>query len=104
MKKKSCEVCRYFAKKHGEEADCEKCLPKLFLENEDAATVYSQVRNQAIYVGADAIPVDLNFNAVKIVMDFYNIENQADCFQQVLKMWHHVAGIESAKRNKTKNV
>ena len=100
--KTSCEVCRHFKEKRGEEVDCDNCLPKLLPENEDAVAVYTQVRNQAIYVGVDAIPIDLDFKAVKIVMDFYKIENQVDCFQRVLKMWHHVAAKDRFEREATK--
>jgi hypothetical protein len=85
-------------KNRGEKIDCENCLPKILPENEDAVTVYSQVRNQAIYVGMDGIPVDLDYKAVKIVMDLEDIENQADCFQRVLKMWHHIAELDRLKR------
>jgi hypothetical protein len=95
-----CEACQLINKKRGKKPDCEKCLPKLFPENEDAAAVYSQVRNQAIYVGMEAVPVDLDFKSVKIVMDFYDIKNKADCFQRVLKMWHHVAELDRIKRKK----
>ena len=64
--------------------------------------IYSQVRNQAIYVGMDATPIDLDYGAVKIVMDFHDIEYQLDCFQRVLKMWHHVAELNRLKRNRDK--
>jgi hypothetical protein len=46
----------------------------------------------------DGIPVDLDYKAVKIVMDLESIESQADCFQRVLKMWHHIAELDRLKR------
>jgi hypothetical protein len=70
-------------------------------ENEDAIEVYSQVHSQAIYVGMDGVAVDLNFNAVKFVMDLNGVENQHDCFQKVHKMWHHMNTMDRIKR-KTK--
>jgi len=102
MKKVPCEVCREMKKKHNQKPDCDNCLPKLFPENEDAIAVYSQVRNQAIYVGMDGIPVDLDYRAVKVVMDMYGIEDQADCFQKVLKAWNHIAATDRLKRKKDK--
>jgi len=46
----------------------------------------------------DAVPIDLNYQSVQFVMDLYGIENQKDCFEKVLKAWHHVAAIDRAKR------
>lgn len=59
------------------------------------------MQNQAIFIGMDAIPIDLDYNAVKIVMDLYGIEDQLDCFQRVVKVWHTMAATGRAKR-KTK--
>ena len=102
IKKIPCEVCQKIKKKHHQKPDCDNCLPELLPENQDAIAVYSQVRNQAIYAGMDAIPVDLNYGAVKIVMDMYGIENQPDCFQKVLKAWNHIASIDRLRRKKDK--
>ena len=65
-------------------------------ENEDAVAVYSQVHSQAIYV--ECVAVDLDFNAVKFVMDLNEVEDKLDCFHKVLLMWHHRAKIDNAKR------
>lgn len=67
-------------------------------ENEDAVAVYTQVHSQAIYVGMDAVAVDLDYNAVKFVMDLNDVEDQFDCFHKVLMMWHHMKKIDNAKR------
>ena len=67
-------------------------------ENEDAVAVYSQVRSQAIYVGMDGVAVDLDFNALKFVMDLNEIEDQYECFNKVLFVWHHISKINNAER------
>ncbi|MHC4265973.1 MAG: hypothetical protein ACYSUK_08580 [Planctomycetota bacterium] len=72
-------------------------------ENEDAIAVYTQVHSQAIYVGMDGVAVDLNFQAVKLVMDLLEVEDQADCFQKVCKVWHHMNEMDNLKRRSKKN-
>lgn len=95
-------MCREIKEKRGEKPDCESCLPKLLPENEDAATVYMQCRNQAVFVGMDGVPVDLDINAVKTVMDLEGIRDQRDCLQRVRAMWHHVAELDRLKRKSKK--
>ena len=46
----------------------------------------------------DGVAVDLDFNAVKFVMDLNQVDDQFDCFHKVLKMWHHMANIDNQKR------
>ena len=91
-------MCRAFKKKKNQVPDCSKCFPEIMPENEDAVAVYSQVHSQAIYVGMEGVAVDLDFNAVKFVMDLNEVEDKFDCFHKVLMMWHHVANIDNAKR------
>ena len=91
-------MCRAFAKKKNKEPDCSKCFPEIMPENEDAVAVYSQVHSQAIYVGMDAVAVDLNYNAVQFVMDLNGVADKFDCFHKVLMMWHHMNKIDNAKR------
>ena len=67
-------------------------------ENEEAVAIYAQVRSQAIYVGMDAVAVDLDYGAVQFVMDLNEVENKFDCFHKVLMMWHHVANINNQER------
>ena len=100
-KKPSCEKCKAFYKKRNKLPDCKNCPPEVMPENEDAIAVYSQVHGQAIYVGMDGVAVDLDFNALKFVMDLVEVEDPFDCFQKVLKMWHHINTLDRMKR-KTK--
>jgi hypothetical protein len=75
----------------------------LLPENEEAFFIYNVVRNQAIFAGMDGIPVDLDYKAVKIVMDLYGVENQRECFEKVTKVWHEIAAIDRVKRNAQKH-
>ena len=101
MQKPPCDKCRTIYKKKNKPTPCDKCVAnkiKLLPENEEAFFIYNLVRNQAIFVGMDGMPVDLNYNAVKMTMDLYNIENQRECFNKVLKVWHAIAAIDRVKR------
>ncbi len=95
---------KFYAKKGRSQPVCggENCgkgnVEPLLEENEDAIFVFGHVRNQAIFGGMDAVPIDLNYGSVKFIMDLYNINNQRDCFEKVLKAWHHVAAIDRLKR------
>ena len=62
--------------------DCKKCLPDIMPENEDALTVYLAVQDQLI-VGMGG-PVALNQMAIHPVMELYEIEFRADCFDKVV--------------------
>ena len=77
-------------------------MPEVLPENEDAVAVYTKVHSQAIYVGMDGIAVDLDFNAVKFVMELLDVENPVDCFNKVHKVWHHINTMDNIKR-KNKN-
>lgn len=101
MRKIPCEACRHFAKKRGEKPNCKECLPEILPENQEAIEVYTQVRNQAICVGME--PVDLNYGAVKIIMDLFEVENQRDCFGRVITMWNHIAELDRLKRKAKKD-
>jgi len=47
----------------------------------------------------EGVAVDLDFNAVKFIMDLNEVDNQFDCFQKVHAMWHY---IQSMKRETKK--
>jgi len=98
-------VCKqFYSRKKRKQPVCggNKCgkgkVESLLEENEDAIFIFGHVRNQAIFGGMDAVPIDLNYQSVQFVMDLYGIKNQKDCFEKVLKAWHHVAAIDRAKR------
>lgn len=111
MKDPPCDKCREFFKKKPKKPICGgfkcgkgKLLEPLLPENEDVFFIFTQVINQAIFAGMDGVPVDLNFQAVKFIMDLYEIGNQRDCFERVLRVWHNIAETDRAKRRiKSKN-
>ena len=89
-----------FSKKN-KPTPCEKCSinkVELLSENEDAFLIYNIVQNQAIFIGMNAVAIDLDYNAVKIVMNLYGIEDQLDCFQRVVKVWHTMAAADRMKQ------
>jgi hypothetical protein len=110
MKDPPCDICRKFFEKKPEKPICGgfkcgkgKLSEPLLPENEDAFFVFTKVVNQAVFAGVDGMPVDLNYNAVKFILDLYEIENQQDCFERVLKAWHDIAEINRSKRRAEKN-
>jgi hypothetical protein len=105
MKDPPCEICKKFYKKKPEKPICGgfkcgkgKLSESLLPENEDAFFVFTQVVNQAIFAGINGVAVDLDYGAVKFVMDLYEIEDQRNCFERVLRVWHSMAEIDRAKR------
>jgi len=70
---------------------CESCRVELRPENEQPAMIYRAVRNQVVTVfnGERNVVIDLNYPAVKMVMDLYGVKNQRDCFEKVLGTFHH---------------
>ena len=57
-------------------------------ENQDAAQVYMTVRGQVVTAGNGQV-IDLDFNAVKTVMDLYGVRDQRDCFEKVRTCFFH---------------
>lgn len=66
-----------------EEPPCDTCRVDLMPENQEAAEVYQVVRGQVITAGMDGRVIDLNFPAVKIVMDLNGVKDQKACFDKV---------------------
>ena len=103
IKDPPCEVCKEFFKKKEVKPICGgfKCgkgmVDPLLEENEDAIFILEKVLNQAIFIGMEGVPVDLNHIAVERAIERYGIENQEDCFEKVLLAWHHIAKINRTK-------
>jgi iron uptake system EfeUOB component EfeO/EfeM len=72
------------------EPPCETCWVDLDKANEEAAHIYGLVQGQIItrHNGQYDEIVDLNYSAVKIVMDLYEVKKQRECFEKVLKTFH----------------
>lgn len=54
-------------------------------KNIDAFKIYMMAKNQMIIGGMGTV-VGHDYNAVKMLMDLYGIDNQRDCFERVLIM------------------
>jgi len=104
VKDPPCDICRKFFERKSVKPICGgfKCgkgkVEPLLEENKEAIFIFSKVLNQAIFAGVDGAPIDLNFQSVDFIMRLYRIENKLDCFEKVLKAWHHVAEINRSKK------
>ena len=74
-----------------EDPPCEKCRVELKKDNEQAAFIYRAVRQQIItfHNGQHDIVVDLDYPAVKMVMDLYRVQDQRECFEKVVRTFRH---------------
>lgn len=66
--------------------------------NVDAAEIYSRVRNQVItyFDGQRTKVMDLNYLAVKMMMDLYGVGSQKECFERVVSVFHTLQGEKNA--------
>ena len=67
---------------------CGKCRVELLENNQEASTIYMMCRGQVITGGMGGV-IDLNFVAVKTVMDLYRVKNQQEVLEKVYKVFHH---------------
>jgi len=58
-------------------------------ENYDAWRVYHLVKRQVRVAPGSGAIIDLDYAAVKAVMDIYKIADQMDCFSKVARAFHH---------------
>lgn len=56
-------------------------------ENAEAANIFMLTKNQVITAGMGSV-IDINIQAVKIMMDLYEIRNQRDCMDKVRTLFH----------------
>jgi hypothetical protein len=85
-----CPACAVLGKKAKEGLSaCETCRVKLLEENRDAAQVYMLVKRQVVTAGEAHEIIDLDYQAVKIIMNLYRIKNQRQIFEQVCRTFHH---------------
>ena len=94
--KPSCDICQTIYDKKGEVPPCEKCIPETLPENKDTLQVYLLVRNQVILTGFGDI-VDIDFKAINIVMNLFEIPNKKDVFKKVVTLARHFIEIDRKK-------
>lgn len=95
-----CDKCRKFWEKRKKEPDCDSCIPPILPENENAFEVYELVKRQAIYVGMNGVPVELDFKALAFTMQMLGVDDRPGCFVKVRKIWHHILSLDQLKREK----
>lgn len=67
-------------------------------ENKEALEIYSLVCNQMIVSGFGE-PIGIDFKAIKIVLDLYEIDNQPECFKKVVTVARHFIKAGQEKRS-----
>ena len=81
-----CEDCRYWYSLKDEEPPCEEKCPVLKTDKEiEYAKVYLWCRGQLI-VGFDQV-IDINYLAIDLVMDYFEVINKKECFEMVVSMF-----------------
>ena len=85
--KPSCVTCKLIHQKKNEEVPCDTCIEPLFEENIDAIKVYFITQNQLIISMGQII--DLDINAIKIVMDLYEVRDQKRCLEKVMELFNY---------------
>lgn len=88
----TCPYCRKKSKEKGEEPPCKTCRVELLEENEEAGPIYEATKTQVIATGFAVI--DINFLAVKGMMELYGVKNQKRCWEKVHWLWHEMKGRE----------
>lgn len=55
-----------------------------------------RVRGQIITApaGKERMILTLSIPAIKTVMDLYGVENQRECMERVMALWHHFQGLD----------
>lgn len=72
----------------GEEPDCNKCLPPLLPENEDAIRVFVAVQGQVITAGEKGKVVDIDHSSIHASMVMHKVRDRRDCFDKVVTVFH----------------
>jgi hypothetical protein len=80
----------YAMREPPEQPECGACRVELRPENEEAAAVFMLCRSQVITIGEHGQPIDVNIQAVKVVMDLHGVTDQKTCLHRVRSLWHAV--------------
>ena len=90
-KSSDCPGCRdlYADRVPPQSPPCDECRVELLEENFDAAKIYHLTKRQVRTAGGSGEIVDLDYTAVKHVMDLYEIKDQREVFGKVTRLFHH---------------
>jgi hypothetical protein len=72
-----------------EEPPCGECRITFMEENWEAARIYHLVRRQVRTSAGSGEIIDLDYAALKAVMDVYGVTDQKSCFEKVSRTFHH---------------
>lgn len=90
-----CDQCRQMHSERNPPTipPCEECKVDLNEENQEAAAIYQLVRGQirTRHNGQYDEVVDLDYSAVKMVMDLYGVRDQKEVFEKVRQTFYFFA-------------
>ena len=81
-----------------QEPPCSECRVELTEDNLEAARIYHITKRQVRTAGGSGEIIDLDYTAVKHVMDLYEIKDQREVFGKVTRLFHHFLS-ERRQRN-----
>lgn len=84
-------MCIETWKMYNKSPKCDVCMPEIMEENQEVLKLYLLVQHQHI-MGSSG-PIDLNFQSVKIMMDWMGIKNQKEMFDKVYNLYKKMLGI-----------
>jgi ribosomal protein L37AE/L43A len=89
-KSSDCPGCRdMYAERHPPgEPPCDVCRVVLAEENFDAARIYHICKRQVRTAGGSGEIIDLDYTAVKHVMDLYEVRDQRETFEKITRTFH----------------
>jgi hypothetical protein len=79
----------YAQREPPQDPPCDTCREELSEDNEDAARVYQLVKRQVRVAPGSGEIIDLDYAAVKAIMDILRVKNPRDCFEKVSRAFHH---------------
>lgn len=90
----ACERCRMDLE--GKQPPCDTCRVDLMPENQEAATVFMDCRNQKIFeirLTDNGMPysqlIDINIQAVESSMRIHRVKDREDCLSKVRHCFYH---------------
>jgi len=70
------------------EPPCDVCRVDISEENQESARVYHLVKRQVRTAGGSGEIIDLDYAAVKAVMDILEVQDQRTVFERVTRAFH----------------
>lgn len=92
MTKPDCRICQRLRAQHGNEPDCESCLPvQLLPANIPVVKIWALVQGQLITRGMSGEVIDINhlaiWEAIDRFADRFGIYSPLDVFTKIVKLF-----------------